>query len=153
MNLSMSTLYFRELQPRQMVPLFAKHGWKHLELSECHAYDLLTQGQPAQAGDSIREFAADHGVTFLQGHLPVVWYCHADRSRGREAYFNIAPENGSAWTRTMDVLKRWIELFNGIGIQRAVLHMGGSSLKGAGWSDEAIFARRTRSLSELCCQP
>jgi sugar phosphate isomerase/epimerase len=49
----------------------------------------------------------------------------------------------------MDVLKRWIELFNSVGIQYGVLHMGGSALKGAGWSDEAVFEHRVRALSEI----
>jgi sugar phosphate isomerase/epimerase len=149
MNPSMSTLYFRELKPRQAVQLFARHGWNYLELSECHAYDLLTEGEPVQAGHSIRQFAADHGVSFLQGHLPVVWYSHADRSRGEGSYFDVAPESDLEWARAMDVLKRWIELFSAIGIPYGVLHMGGSSLKDAGWPDEAIFEHRVRSLSEI----
>ena len=149
MNPSMSTLYFRELQPRQAVQLFSRHGWKVLELSECHAYDLLTQGEPLQVGHSIRQFAANLGVSFLQGHLPVVWYAPTDRSRGRASYFDVAPEDGPAWTRTMDVLKRWMDLFSAIGIQHGVLHMGGSALKGAGWSDKAVFEHRARSLSEI----
>jgi sugar phosphate isomerase/epimerase len=148
-NPSMSTLYFRELKPRQAVQLFARHGWKVLELSECHAYDLVTEGEPVQTGHSFRQFAADHGVSFLQGHLPVVWYSHADRSRGERSYFDVAPENDLDWARAMDVLKVWIELFSAIGIPYGVLHMGGSALKGAGWPDEAILERRVRSLSEI----
>jgi sugar phosphate isomerase/epimerase len=148
-NPSMSTLYFRELKPRPMVQMFSKHGWNYLELSECHAYDLLTQGEPVQAGNSFRQFAANHGVSFLQGHLPVVWYSHTDRSRGKESYFDVAPESGLEWARAMDAIKRWIELFSTIGIQYGVLHMGGFTLKDAGWSDKAIFERRVRSLSEI----
>jgi sugar phosphate isomerase/epimerase len=146
---SMSTLYFRELEPRPMVQLFAKHGWEYLELSECHAYDLVTQGRPLQVGGSFRQFAADHGISFLQGHLPVVWYAHADRSKGTESYFNVAPENDLEWTHAMDAVKRWVELFDTIGIRYGVLHMGGSALKEAGWSDKAIFEHRVKSLSEI----
>ena len=149
MNPSMSTLYFRELNPRPMVQLFAKHGWHFLELSECHAYDLLTQGEPRQAGRAFRQFAADHGISFLQGHLPVVWYAHADRSRGRESYFDVAPQSGLEWARAMDAIKRWVELFNVVGIRYGVLHMGGSTLKDADWSDKAIFEQRVKSLSEI----
>ena len=132
-----------------MVQLFAKHGWNYLELSECHAHDLLTQGEPVQAGSSFREFAADHGITFLQGHLPVVWYSRADRSRDIESYFDVAPASDLEWSRAMDAIKRWVELFCAIGIRYGVLHMGGSTLKDADWSDEAIFEHRAKSLCEI----
>jgi sugar phosphate isomerase/epimerase len=131
-----------------MVCLFAQHGWEQLEISECHAHDLLAQGQPASAGRAFRAYAADHGLSFAQGHLPVVWYAAADRSQGETGYFDIAPLDDEEQIRAMGAIQQWFELFAVLGIRYAVLHMGGSTLKEAGWPDRAVFDRRTRSLSE-----
>jgi len=146
---SMSSLYFRDLQPRPMVRLFARHGWEQLEISECHAHDLLQEGHPERAGRAFRGFATDHGVSFVQGHLAVVWYAAADRSQGTTGYFSIAPLSDKERTRAMEAMQQWLELFAALGIRYAVLHMGGAALKDAGWSDQAVFQRRTRSLSEI----
>lgn len=149
MRPSISTLYFREFGPRPAVQLFARHGWTDLELSECHACQLLTQGEPAPAGRRFRAFAADHGVSFVQGHLPVVWYSGTDADESGEAYFDVAPESDREWARAMDVIESWIDLFRAIGVRLGVLHMGGFGLKDAGWSDGAVFERRVKALSEL----
>lgn len=149
MEPSMSTLYFREANPHQMVQLFAKHGWHYLELSECHAHDLAAQGDPAQAGKAFKQFAADHGVSFLQGHLPVVWYSDNDRSKGRERWFDTAPPSDHEFTQALDVVKRCLDLFSALGISSAVLHLGGYTLRDAGWSEEAIFERRVETLFKI----
>jgi sugar phosphate isomerase/epimerase len=145
----MSTLYLRELDPHQAVQLFAKHGWHCLELSECHAHDLAAQGDPAQAGEAFRQSAADQGVSFLQGHLPVVWYSGNDRSKGRERWFDTAPASDHEFTQALDVVKRWLDLFGALGIQAAVLHLGGYTLRDAGWAEEVILERRVETLSKI----
>jgi sugar phosphate isomerase/epimerase len=153
MKPSMSTLYLRELNPHQAVQLFAKHGWRYLELSECHAHDLAAQGDPAQAGEVFRQFSVDQGVSFLQGHLPVVQYSHPERSksrgRSREAYFDTTPVSDQACVQALDIVKRWLDLFGALGIQAAVLHLGGYTLRDAGWPEEAIFERRVETLSKI----
>jgi sugar phosphate isomerase/epimerase len=149
MKPSMSTLYLRELDPNQMVQLFAKHGWHYLEMSECHAHDLAAQGNPAQAGEVHKQFAADQGVSFLQGHLPVVWYSDNDRSKGRGKWFDTAPPSNRESAQALDVVKRWLDLFGALGIRAAVLHLGGYTLRDAGWTEEAIFERRVETLSKI----
>lgn len=149
LNPSMSTLYFRELGPRRTVELFARHGWHYLELSECHAYDLLAQGDPVQSGRAFRQFAADHGISFHQGHLPVVWYADHAREGDEQAYVDIAPASDREFARVINVLKSWIELFSELGVQTAVLHMGGAALKEAGWSHAAILERRVAATSKI----
>jgi sugar phosphate isomerase/epimerase len=149
MEPSMSTLYLRELNPHQAVQLFAKHGWHYLELSECHAHDLAIQGDPAQASEGFRQFAADRGIFFQQGHLPVVWYSDNNRSKGRERWFDTAPASDHEFAQALDVVKRWLDLFGALGIQAAVLHLGGYTLRDAGWTEEAIFERRVETLSKI----
>jgi sugar phosphate isomerase/epimerase len=145
----MSTLYLRELDPHQAVQLFAKHDWHCLELSECHAHDLAAQGDPAQVGEAFRQSAADQGVSFLQGHLPVVWYSGNDRSKGRERWFDTAPASNHEFTQALNIVKRWLDLFGAMGIQAAVLHLGGYTLRDAGWVEEAIFEHRVETLSKI----
>ena len=149
MKPSMSTLYLRELNPHQAVQLFAKHGWHYLELSECHAHDLAAQGDPAQTGEAFRQFAADQGVSFLQGHLPVVRYSDADGSKGEVGYFDIAPASDQELTQAIDVVKRWIDLFGTLGVRSAVLHLGGYNLRDVGWPEKAIFEHRVETLSRV----
>jgi len=46
-------------------------------------------------------------------------------------------------------MRRWIDLFNALGVEAGVLHLGGNGLAAAGWSTERIFARRCTALSRL----
>jgi sugar phosphate isomerase/epimerase len=150
---SISTLYLRELNPHQAVLMFAKHGWHYLELSACHAHDLAAQGDPAQTGEAFRQLAAGQGISFLQGHLPSVQYSHPDRSKsagtGGVVYFDTAPASDQECARALDTVKRWLDLFSSLGIRAAVLHLGGYNLRDAGWTEEAIFERRVRTLSRI----
>ena len=149
MKASMSSLYFSDLSPSEVVQLFAKHGWRHLELSKGHAHDLITQGDPRQSGETFRQYAADRGITFLQGHLPVLRYTNDDRRQGADGWFDIAPASQEAFARALEVTRKWLELFATMGIRISVLHMGGAALKEAGWSDEAVFERRVEALTSI----
>lgn len=149
MKPSMSTLYLRELDPHQAVQLFAKHEWHHLELSECHAHDLVAQGDPTQAGEAFRRVTADQGVSFLQGHLPVAWYSDNNRGKGRERWFDTAPASDHEFAQASDVVKRWLDLFSALGVRSAVIHLGGYTLRDAGWPEEAVFERRVETLSKI----
>ena len=125
--------YLIDASPEEMVSLFALHGWHDLEFSDEHGHMLLARGGDAAAvGNKFREFAADHAVVFPQGHL---WLscdiCAAD--------------NGA----TIDTLKRWLDLFLGIGVKAAVLHAGGHSLVKAGVPAERIFDMRLAALRTL----
>lgn len=132
-----------------MVDLFAKHGWHHLELSKDHAHDLIAQGAPQRTGEAFRQYAADRGITFLQGHLPVVRYTNDDRRQGVDGWFDIAPEDDLDFARAMDVTRKWLDLFAAMGIGISVFHMGGAALKDAGWAEEAVFQRRVKALSRV----
>ncbi len=49
----------------------------------------------------------------------------------------------------MGDMRRWIDLFNALGVKAGVLHLGGGRLRAAGWSDEQVFARRVEALSRV----
>ena len=149
MQPSMWTSYLFELLPRDMVQCFAAHGWRTLELSDEHGHDLLKEGAPLQTGAEFKRFAADHGVSFPQGHF---YLCNKgirpEDMAGRRGA-DIAPADDAAFAEAMEDMRRWVDLFNGLGVKAGVLHLGGRGLKAAGWSTERIFARRVEALTEI----
>jgi len=145
----MSSLYFSDLGPFEMVRRFARRGWGFLELSKDHAHDLVAAGSPPYSGAAIKQFAKSEGVTFIQGHLPVVQYKSEDRRHGTDGWFDNAPAADQAFAKAMEVTEAWLHLFAAMDIKIAVLHMGGAALKEAGWTDAAVFERRLEALARI----
>jgi sugar phosphate isomerase/epimerase len=129
-----------------MVQCFAGHGWRTLELHDIHGYSLLKGADPEQAGLAFRTFAADHGVSFPQGHLYVA---RRDLEIGQTVWFDIAPADDAEFVRAMDEINRWIDFFGALGVKVGVLHPGGSTLGRLGWSQERILARRVEALRSI----
>jgi len=149
MRISMWTSYLIEWLPHDMVPVFAEHGWRTLELSDEHGHDLLDAGDPEKTGEEFRRFAADYGVSFPQGHFYLATRgVRPGRNQGRRVA-DIAPADDAEFARAMDDMKRWVTLFQALGIEAGVLHIGGRSLKQAGWSDDRIFARRVEAVARI----
>ena len=133
----MWTTYFIEYTPEKSVETLAAHGWKHTEIASEHGSALLERGDPAATGESFRQFAADLGFSIPQGHL---WL-------GAE----IAPSDATEREKTIDLLKRWLDLYLALGVEAAVLHPGGGG--NSGWDlaadKERIDAVRHKSLETL----
>lgn len=129
---SMWSSFFVDQSPEQMVRTFADSGWCDLELSTEHGQALLDRGEPRQVGEAFRAYASDHGVRFPQGHL----WLGADIA-------------GPDQDQTLDVLRRWLDLFMAVGIRAAVLHPGGAVLRQAGTPEERIVEIRTLALQTL----
>ncbi len=102
-QLSMWSSYFVELDPYEMVLELEKNGYTASELSDEHGFMLMADDE-VKAGKEFKAFAAQHGVTFPQGHL----------------WLKIALCDGK--DDTIPKLKKWINLFEAIGIERMVLH-------------------------------
>ena len=149
MTPSMWTSYLVEWLPEDMVRCFAEHGWRSLELSDEHGHDLLKLGDPLRVGEEFRQFASEHGVSFPQGHfyLATGGFRPEDREGRRAA--DIAPPEESEFQQAMEDMRRWVDLFSGLGVQAGVLHLGGGRLRAAGWSEERVFARRIEALSRI----
>jgi len=149
MHPSIWTSYLFELLPYDMVQIFASHGWQFLELGEEHGHDLLKMGDPSKVGKEFKNYAENEGITFLQGH-----FCMLNKGlrpedmEGRNE-IDIAPADDKDFIETIDYLKRWVELFNALGIKAGVLHPGGNSLASAGWSEESILDRRAEALGRI----
>ena len=149
MRPSMWTSYLIEWQPEEMVLEFARHGWHTGELSDEHGHDLLKRGDPARIGAQFRAFAADHGMSFPQGHF---YLCtkgfRPEDQAGRQAA-DIAPPEDAAWEEALAAMRRWVDLFSALGVEAGVLHLGGGRLAQAGWSPERIFERRCESVRRI----
>jgi len=148
MQPSMWTSYLYEWLPRDMALEFARHGWQTLELSDEHGHDLLKEGDPLQVGAQFRAFAADHGVSFPQGHFCLVMSgCRP--GDGEQVPTDIAPADPAKFEAVMGVMRRWIDLFNALGIKAGVLHAGGDGLRAAGWDKRRIFERRVEAVRRV----
>lgn len=124
--------YFIDLSPEEMVQNFSKKGWSNSEFSDEHAIALLERGRPEIIGAEFKKFAQSYGVSFSQGHL---------RLRS-----DIAGENKE---EDVEILKKWLDLFNAIGIRNAVLHPGGFDLLKRGCEPERVFEANVESIGEL----
>lgn len=149
MTPSMWTSYLIEWLPDEMVREFGRHGWQTCELSDEHGHDLLKQGDPAVVGARFRAFAADHGLSFPQGHFYLCTKGYRPEDKPGRKVADIAPADDGDFAQAQADMRRWIDLFNALGVEAGVLHLGGGSLAAAGWSPERIFARRCEALSRL----
>ena len=131
MRPAMWTSYLVELSPEDMVATFADKEWRELELSTEHGAALLERGDPAATGEAFRRYASDRGVSFPQGHLWIECDIVTDD------------------TARLDDLKRWLDLFVGVGVSAGVLHPGGGGWLREGRPVEEVDAKRTESLAAL----
>ncbi len=149
MQPSMWTSYLIECNPRQMVQLFAQHDWQTLELSDEHGHELLAMGDPVSVGRDFAEFAADHGITFPQGHFYLTRRRKVNGGKVVMEPADIAPANDAEFEAAMEDMRRWIDLFNALGIKAGVLHAGGRNLTELGWSPKRILERQVQALSRI----
>ncbi len=149
MRLSMWSSFLVEKSAWEMVPIFAEHGWTELELSDEHAHDLLDAPDPARCGAAFRRYAEEHGIRFPQGHFYLTTRGIRRHHQGERRAADIAPAGAAEFAAAMDDMKRWIELFQALGVENGVLHIGGRELHRQGWNEERMFERRLESLSRV----
>ena len=95
--------YYGEIHPEDMIMEFEKHAIAYGELSTEHSALLLERGDPFLVGKAFKDFAEKHNVTFLQGHLELRTKICEEAER--------------------EYLKKELDLYEAIGITRAVLHV------------------------------
>jgi len=109
MKLSNATCYYYEFSAEECVKHFAASGWDCIELSTEHSEELLLRGgDPAKTGREFLRHASDTGVAIPQAHLSL--------------QIDITDDDDGHVT---DELKRWLDMYLGMGIKSAVLHPGG----------------------------
>ena len=125
------TDYLRNTSPEEAAAVFSAKGWHDLELSTEHGEMLVARGgDPAEVGARFKAVADRYGVRFPQGHLLL----GADIT-----------EDG-----TVDILKRWLDLYYGVGIKACVLHAGGDQMRQSGRSQQEVDAANVNALKALC---
>lgn len=104
MKKSVWSAYFIDLSPEDMVLAFEKAHYHYCELAYEHGENLLNrQDDVTETGKAFKEYAQAHGISFIQGHLPLTYkICQKKEDR--------------------DNVKKWIDLYNAIGISYFVLH-------------------------------
>ena len=102
MQLGIWSSYYIDLSPEDAVLELEKNGISYSELSDEHAAKLLERGEPVSVGAAFHKFAQAHHVVFPQGHL---WL-----------QCRLCDKEAAA------TLKSWLDLFEAVGIKRAVLH-------------------------------
>lgn len=122
--------YFAELSPEAAVDELVRAGFTCTEFSDEHGAALLDRvvdipNGPEKVGLELKQYAADKGFTFPQGHLLLKVDLCSDEA--------------------VDVLKRWLDLFVALDIRAGVLHAAG----GIDLSPEARFDRWVRALTAL----
>lgn len=98
--------YWIDLSPEEAVLEMEKCGIEYSELSDEHGLTLLQRDEnERKTGELFKKFAEQHHVSFPQGHLWLgIHLCDGKKE-------------------TIPILKRWINLFEAIGIQKMVLHL------------------------------
>lgn len=123
--------YDVELSPEDMVLAMERRGLTVCEFSDEHGAALLQrEGTPEEIGSALRAFAAEHNVSFPQGHLWLtVRLC--DKSKD-----------------VVGILDRWIRLFAALGVKNAVLHCDNASFP-EGTDRETIHKANAEVLKQL----
>lgn len=105
LEFSVWSTFYHDLSPEEMLERFKKNGVNHIELSTNHGEMLLNRDEDIKkTGSEYGDFAKSIGVKIPQGHL---WL-------GCRLVSN--PD-------AVNILKRWIDLYEAIGIENMVLHL------------------------------
>ena len=125
LDISVWSNYLWELEPERRIDTFLAHGFDRSEFSDEDGALILERGEGAAA--ELRKYADSVGFRFPQGHL----------------YLRVDVCSDGA----VDILKRWLDMFDTLGIRSAVLHAaGGRELESAQRFE--LRAGAIRSLSE-----
>ena len=129
---------------------FAEHGFRYLELSEEHSHELLRRGDPEKTGAALRRVAEDHGVQILQGHYIMTrdgWV--SERAR-ENVNVDVASDDPEEQAFVLEIMKRWVDLFEAVGIAAGVYHVGGHTLLDRGVPEADVAARQREMLAKVC---
>ena len=130
MKLSIWSSYYMELSPEDAILEIAKNGYHYTELSDEHSAMLIKSGDPKEVGKAFGEFARANGVDIPQGHLALTFtICDGGKS--------------------IEQVKRWLDMYDAIGITSAVLHCDRIRYEENVGVEERID-RNVEALKELC---
>ena len=123
LDFSVWSNYLWGLEPERRIDTFLAHGFNRSEFSDEDGALILERG--GNAAKQLRSYADSVGFSYPQGHLYLRVDICADGS--------------------VDTLKRWLDMFNTLGIRSAVLHAAG----GRELEAERRFEKRVGTIREL----
>ena len=122
--------YFIDTPIETVIDRFVSHGYTYSEFSDEHGVMALSSGiDPWQMGQTIRAYGQTKGFSFPQGHLKLD--------------IDIVELTDDV---VMTTLIPWIDLFESIGIKKAVLHPGGRYEMDSHY----LLNKRVSVLKKLC---
>ena len=128
-KLSVWSAYYVEMSPEDAVLELKKHGILCSELSDEHGLMLLQRGEPKQVGAQFKAFLESEGFTMTQGHLWLRVRICTDP--------DAVPQ-----------LMKWLELYEAIGIENAVLHCD-SLVEHPELTEAEIYDRNAEVLKQI----
>lgn len=141
MKLSMWSSFYVKETPEEMVDFLLKGGFRYTELSFEHSAVLMER---ADGGASFKKQIDEKGFQIPQGHLN---FCNIP---GTQIPTDLASFDEKIRRDSIDGWKRELELFEMLGIERAVLHPGGMRTFADGEkSVSEIDEQRNKGLVEL----
>jgi len=136
MKLSISSSFFADEPPAQMLKTIAEHGFRHVEIANEHSSAILAHGGADNKAVELRKIATEYGVEMMQGHLAF-----------RET--DIADPGQLSLKKHLDLWKAELELFARLGVKAAVLHPGGVKGIQQGIDPAKTEEIRQKTLAEL----
>ncbi|MBQ7336548.1 MAG: sugar phosphate isomerase/epimerase [Clostridia bacterium] len=128
-ELSIWSQYYYEMSPEDAVEEFLKHGIRACELSDEHGRELLERGEDVVAtGKAFASFLRERSFSVPQGHLWLKIKLCSDPT-------------------ALEILFRWIDLYEAIGIRNMVLHCDTSLPEE--WGFETRAAQNIEKLKAL----
>ncbi|MBR5868303.1 MAG: sugar phosphate isomerase/epimerase [Clostridia bacterium] len=129
MKLSIWSSYYAELSAEEAIQTLVENGITVTELSDEHGYELLQRDPDAVAtGKKFAAFAKEAGMEIPQGHLWLRVQICTD------------PD-------ALDILCKWVDLYEAIGIRNMVLHC--DAMVDFGLSHEEVVERNIQVLRKL----
>ena len=128
-KLSVWSAYYIDLSPEDAVLELKKHGVVCSELSDEHGLMLLQRGEPREVGAQFKAFLEKENFTMTQGHL---WL---------KVRICTIPD-------AVPQLMKWLELYEAIGVENAVLHCDGMH-EHKELSHDEIYARNVEVLRQI----
>ena len=128
MKYSVWSYYLREFSPEEQIQKYMECGFRYAELSDEDGFILLDRGPGAKVGAELKKYADDRGFSYPQGHL---WLS-----------VNLTADD---YMDSVDKLKNWLDMYEALDINAAVLHTG----RNEALSAEAREQRRLEALTVL----
>ena len=144
MKLSMWSSYYVADDPETMVKKLTEAGFHYTELSNEHSQQIMERGK--QYYRDFRKFMDDCNFIIPQGHLNFCKVINCDS----EQFADLAAVDEKFHRACLDGWKKELELYEALGIERAVLHPGGTEAFTAGLHPrEKLDEMRLKGLNEL----